>query len=151
MLDGNIFVNILSVNIRQFSVNILSVYILYFNSPPGPAHPAGEFRSFTFGHPFSPFFRPKFWIHFRRRFWLKNGSLLEPKMRPNVPKWCSTNVSPQRRVQKSVFGRYLSDFGPLQSSWMSVSPQRRAHFHFLACLPFCCLPGPQSDKNGANV
>ena len=116
--DGNILsIYLQSIYVCQYMVHncqYMSLRHTSFYSPTGPAHSAGGFKPLNFGHPFSPLFRLKFWINFRRRFWFKNGSLLEPKIRPNVPKWWSINVSPQRCVKKSVCGRFSSDFWSLQ-------------------------------------
>ena len=107
-------------------LTFLSIYCQYiyvpvcqnmsFYSSTGPEHSAGGFHLLNFGHPFSHFFRPKFWNNFRRRFWLQNGSPLEPKIRRKYPKWWSINVSLKRRVQKSRFVHFWADFCPRQHS-----------------------------------
>ena len=58
-----------------------------------------------------------------------------------------SKIVPQKRsVLISVLGRCLSKFGPHQSSKVSVSHQRRAHFHVFTRSPFFGRQGPQSHK-----
>ena len=88
-------------------------------------------------------FRPVF----RPCFGLKYGSFLKPEMTPNASKMRSKIVPRKRSVQNLIWGRFLSHFEPLQSSKMSFSPRRRAHFRCVTCSPFSSLQSPVMPKS----
>ena len=92
---------------------------------------------------FASFFRP----HVRPRFCLILGSLLKPQIDQNAPKLRSKIDARKLCVQCSVSGRFLSISDPHQSSKVSFSLKRGAHFHIFTRSPFLGRLGPKSLKN----
>ena len=69
----------------------------------------------------------------------------------SVPKLRSQIVRQQRSVQNYILGGSFSNFEPLQSSKLSVSPQRRAHVHLFAFSALFVLPGPTRAQIETNM